>query len=398
MGKSFVIFAANYLPNLGGVERYTYNLAKSLIRQGSKVTVVTSNVFDLPAREFDEGIDIYRTPCLNMLKGRYPVLCPSPEFFRLCGELRREPFDVCVVNSRFYLHSLLGVIFGKRYCKQCLVVDHATGHFTVNSPIWDFAGHIWEHVLVFSMKRWCSDYYGVSHACNDWQRHFGIEAKGVLYNSVDMEDIGRILSDEADLRAEKLGIACRGDRFNIVYAGRLIREKGLLKLIAAFERMNTYTCKPELYIAGEGPLGESVRELAATNKSIHYLGKLDFPDVIALLGKADVYVLPSDYAEGFPTTVLEAAACRCFIIASKAGGSKELVTDRRYGIILEENTIEELRDELERLILDTSGFVKSTVEATYRRCVENFTWDITAAKFIAIADRSEKIGKGENGQ
>ena len=34
------IFTANYLPNLGGVERYTYNLAKKLTAQGNKVTVL----------------------------------------------------------------------------------------------------------------------------------------------------------------------------------------------------------------------------------------------------------------------------------------------------------------------------------------------------------------------
>lgn len=41
------MFSANYLPNVGGVERYTYNLAKKLAQRGNNVIIVTSNVFCL---------------------------------------------------------------------------------------------------------------------------------------------------------------------------------------------------------------------------------------------------------------------------------------------------------------------------------------------------------------
>ena len=47
--KRYCIFAAQYFPHLGGVERYTYNLAKKLIEDGNEVVIVTSNVYKLPA-------------------------------------------------------------------------------------------------------------------------------------------------------------------------------------------------------------------------------------------------------------------------------------------------------------------------------------------------------------
>ena len=43
--KRYCIFSAQYLPHMGGVERYTYNLAKELINQGNEVVVVTSNLY-----------------------------------------------------------------------------------------------------------------------------------------------------------------------------------------------------------------------------------------------------------------------------------------------------------------------------------------------------------------
>lgn len=44
MMKNYCIFAAQFLPHMGGVERYTYNLAKKLIEKGNSVMVVTSDI------------------------------------------------------------------------------------------------------------------------------------------------------------------------------------------------------------------------------------------------------------------------------------------------------------------------------------------------------------------
>ena len=78
--KTYCIFAAQYFPHLGGVERYTYNLAKQLIQDGNKVIIVTSNVYHLKNHELVNGIPVYRIPCYNLLEGRYPVIKFNKEF------------------------------------------------------------------------------------------------------------------------------------------------------------------------------------------------------------------------------------------------------------------------------------------------------------------------------
>ena len=57
--KQYCIFAYQFLPHTGGVERYTYNLAKKLIERGNQVTVVTSNVGDYADFEKMDGIRVY---------------------------------------------------------------------------------------------------------------------------------------------------------------------------------------------------------------------------------------------------------------------------------------------------------------------------------------------------
>ena len=49
--KKYCIFAAQFLPHMGGVENYTYNISKELIKRGNKVTVVTNNTTGSVTRE-----------------------------------------------------------------------------------------------------------------------------------------------------------------------------------------------------------------------------------------------------------------------------------------------------------------------------------------------------------
>ena len=88
--KTYCIFAAQYFPHLGGVERYTYNLAKQLIQDGNKVIIVTSNVYHLKNHELVNGIPVYRIPCYNLLEGRYPVIKFNKEFWRIHRKLKSK--------------------------------------------------------------------------------------------------------------------------------------------------------------------------------------------------------------------------------------------------------------------------------------------------------------------
>ena len=93
------LFSANYLPNIGGVERYTYYLAKELIALGHSVTVVTNNVFDLaPWENTPESIELYRFPCYNVMKGRYPVPKKNSVFREIMSRLNKKKFDLVLLG------------------------------------------------------------------------------------------------------------------------------------------------------------------------------------------------------------------------------------------------------------------------------------------------------------
>lgn len=234
-GKKYCIFAAQYFPHLGGVERYTYNLSKKLIEDGNEVIIVTSNVYKLREYEKVDGIPVYRIPCWNLLDGRYPVLKPNKKFRKIHKLLKSQEFDMIIVNTRFYIHSLYGMSFAKKKKIKCITLDHGTSHLSVHNRFWDSIGEIFEHSLTKIDRIFCKDYYGVSKACNDWLSHFHIKAKGVLYNSIDLDEIQDILSNEIESYRKEYNIPT--DAIVITFTGRLLKEKGLPSLLNVMDRI-----------------------------------------------------------------------------------------------------------------------------------------------------------------
>ena len=72
--QTIAIFSGYYLPHLGGVERYTYNLAKKLKNMGYKIIIVTSR-YDENLKEIEdtEYAKIFRLPTYKIVSSRYPI-------------------------------------------------------------------------------------------------------------------------------------------------------------------------------------------------------------------------------------------------------------------------------------------------------------------------------------
>lgn len=375
------IFASHYFPYLGGIERYTYNLSKALMDMGDEVLIVTCNDVKEKSFEVMDGIGVLRLPCYNVMGGRYPVTKRNKEFKKLFQKLSEKSFDLVLINARFYPHTLLGAWFGKKKGIRSVILDHGTSHMTVGKKLPDLLFAAVEHVITWGDKRLCREYFGVSKACCAWLEHFHIQAEGVLYNAVDAERIREICEKpEVDFR-KKYGLA--EDTFVVVYTGRLIKEKGIFKLIEAVEAMKE-SSKVCLFIAGDGEELERVEKLAGSR--VKPLGRLEFEQVASLLGQADVYCLPTEYPEGFPTSVLEAAAAGCYIITTTRGGSQELIQDSTYGAIIDDVTPENLRKELEKALENPEDRKKAAAKAQ-NAVNRKFTWEKTAQKVHELAER-----------
>ena len=379
---NFCIFSANYLPNIGGVERYTYYISKELIKNGHSVTVVTSNVFNLkPIEITSEGIELCRLPCYNLLSGRYPVYKKNAVFNKIDKHIRSQKYNLVIVNTRFYLHSLYGARFAHDNNIPVITIEHGTSHLTVNNRFLDFCGEKWEHFITKRLKKYCNHYFGVSKAACDWSAHFGIESEGVLYNAVDLNEIETIAQNPIYHYKEKFNIPVNAKI--VVFTGRLIKEKGVYQLLDAFNKLNDKSVY--MFIAGDGPEKQALESIK--NKNTFLLGKLDFSHIIALLCESDILCLPS-VSEGMSTSVLEAVATKTFVITTETGGTKELILSDDYGIVTESNTSQEIYDSL-KYALHNDEFRRIATENSYARLKEVFIWEKTAAKVEEICNAME---------
>jgi glycosyltransferase involved in cell wall biosynthesis len=111
----------------------------------------------------------------------------------------------------------------------------------------------------------------------------------------------------------------------VLAVGRLTAQKGFGILLAAAASWRDMDPGPLLVIAGEGPRSAELRsQAAALGVAAQFLGHRD--DVPALLARAAVFVLPSEW-EGQPLALQEALRAGVPVVASQVGGIPDLAGD-----------------------------------------------------------------------
>lgn len=131
-----------------------------------------------------------------------------------------------------------------------------------------------------------------------------------------------------------------------LYVGRISEEKGIRTLLDAAIAED----KIALKIVGDGPLREEMVFYAKSkdkNSTIDFLGHKSHKEVIELLKNCKFVVVPSEWYENFPYSILEAFACGKSVIGSRIGGIPELVKEEVTGLTFEPGNLVELRSKIE---------------------------------------------------
>lgn len=170
---------------------------------------------------------------------------------------------------------------------------------------------------------------------NDLQQNITHKPMKVLgygnVRGVDMDYWRKTNASSNKLREIK-----RDDVFTFIFVGRIVRDKGINELIAAFDKLSQEH-KVRLLLVGKfedalDPVSESTKKIIDGNSSIEYLGPQYGTDLLACYAASNCFVFPS-YREGFPNTVLEAGAMELPSIVTDINGSREIIVCRN-----EENT------------------------------------------------------------
>lgn len=136
---------------------------------------------------------------------------------------------------------------------------------------------------------------------------------------------------------------------NLVYFGRLSKEKGLSTLIEAVKGLGV-----TLKIAGEGPLRATleVKVKAQAINNVEFLGYKGGEELKDLVRRSIAVVVPSEWYENLPFAVIESLALGKPVIGARIGGIPELVRDNETGLTFEPGNVEDLRNKIKIMIGD----------------------------------------------
>lgn len=321
-----VILSIGFRPNIGGLETHLTDLTNEL-KKKYEILVITlppiATRVDAQTFEKEGNLVIWRIPWFGknlfhkLLK--YPILeffyLTPPLFVGLAIALFKYP-SIRVVHVQGISGIVAGGYLSKLFGKRVLISMQFVFHFKKN-----FFGWFSKQMLNIADRVLC-----VSLASFAEVRELGIpESK--IGRCAYWIDLDIFKPTNKDLAKKKLKWP---NNFSVFFIGRLIEEKGILPLL---EAMPLLPKEINVYIAGDGPLKEKIEEAAQAQRNLHFLGKIDNILTPLYYSAADLVIVPS-YEETLGRVSMEALACETPVVASSAGGIKEVVNET-VGVLID---------------------------------------------------------------
>lgn len=172
-----------------------------------------------------------------------------------------------------------------------------------------------------------------------------------------------------------------GDYF--LFFGRFSKEKGILTLLRAYKESHVTI---PLIIIGGGPQQNAIEEFIRDNglaENIVLPGYVYGTEMVKYIKECKAVIVPSEWYENCPYSVLESMAKGKIVVASKIAGLPELI-DYETGFLFEPGNVEELSKLLKEIeMLDKEEFERIT-RNVYKKTISCFSPDIYMEKMISI--------------
>ncbi|HVU53016.1 MAG TPA: glycosyltransferase [Polyangia bacterium] len=312
----------------GGAESQVRTLARHLIGRGQPVAIVT------PLFAFGPQVRAERSSGIPVGRLRYPrvpvlgagVMCLRLAAFLLGRGRRYDAWHVHIAHHMGAVTCLVGALVGKP------VVVKVSGWWELEKGVMAKDRGLLDALAHRLLKRGAA-FQAISTriAAELVRQGFPAERIIVLPNAVDTSRFS----------ARRAGRA-PGAPFTAVFVGRLVPEKGLGTLLAAWARAFEGRKDARLRLVGEGRLEAELRAQARAlgiAEEVEFLGH--HGKVEEILATADVGVLPSNI-EGLSNTLLEFMASGLPTIATRVSGSEDFVVTGRNGWLFDPGDVDAL--------------------------------------------------------
>lgn len=354
------IFTDTYPPFINGVSTSVFMLKKALEKKGHEVYVVTLNTENMHYK-FDENNTVLRIPGVPIgiydyrVSGIYPI--------RAMNIIRKWKLDVIHSHTEFSMGTFARII--SRQFNIPLVHTYHTmyedyTHYITKGYFDKSSKKIVEYLTLFYCDKTANELIVPTKKTYDLFKQkyevdkniyiipTGIEIERFYVENVDKKKVNSI--------KEKLKI--KDGSFNIVFVGRLAKEKNVDLLLSAQKEIIKKNKNINLIIIGDGPDMEEYKETSkrlGIDKNTFFTGKVPWEEVPLYYRIADVFATAST-TETQGLTVIEAMAASVAPICIDDESFRNTVIDGLNGRIFK------TEDEYIKIVLELSKDKKTLTQ------------------------------------
>ena len=348
----------------GGIETYTREVGRRLAARGHEVTVYSTRGKD---------------QCVNEFEGMRFVWLPKvkPHWAEKCGgalvaarlAMREETPDI------FHLHSVVAGSLApllRHKGAPCIVQMH--GIEWLRSRWGTVAKGVLKAMERASLASADATTAVSQTQCEYFKSHYNLDCE-YIPTAADIKDFAspKLICD--------MGIR---PRKYVLFAARLVPEKGAHYLIEAFKRLST---DHQLIIAGEAPAsggyGQQLLDLAKDDKRIRFLGRIQGRLLEELFSNATLFAQPSEL-EGLSIGLIEGMSYGTPCLSSDIPENREVVGSA--ALLFRNKDVDDLERQMNWAFSNVGATARLAAQGRLR-VQELFTWDRVVDQLEALYKR-----------
>lgn len=377
------LFTDTYPPFINGVSTSVFMLKKALERQGHQVFVVTINP-ETYHYKFDEDNTVIRIPGLPI--GIYDYRLSTVYPLRAVNTIRKWKLDVIHSHTEFSVGT-----FARFISRQFNIPLVHTYHTLYEDYVYYITKGYFDKpskkIVEYLTKFYCDNtanelivptkkIYDLFKEKYNVEKNIYIIPTGIEIDRFYKENISTESIDEV---REKIGVSKKN--FNILFVGRLAKEKNVDLLLSAQKKINEKDKNINLIIVGDGPDMAEYKQTAkklGISKNVFFVGKVPWEDIPKYYRVADVFATAST-SETQGLTVIEAMAASIAPICIDDESFRNTVANDLNGKIFKNE------DEYVNIIFDLS---KNNKKLTSLQKQARLNADIHSSKYYGerVAD------------
>ncbi|SFE81677.1 glycosyltransferase [Thermophagus xiamenensis] len=154
----------------------------------------------------------------------------------------------------------------------------------------------------------------------------------------------------------------------ILYVGRISKEKGVELLLRAMQQFPD----KKLKIIGDGPICSLLKDTYSDSRNVEFLGFQSWEIIQEQLSTARFLVVPSEWYENNPLSVIEALVLGTPILGAKIGGIPELISEGKNGFCFKPGNLEDLVSGINKMFFSSFDRAKISFDAQEKFSSERY--------------------------